>query len=159
MDLGRGRSLDSQDISAVLNHRRMHAITDPQEWDLVFPGVTDRVHLAFQPALSEPTRNQDAIDAAKHCRRISFSQILRLYSSESHARSVVNPTMGQRLVDRLVGISELDVFADHCDLDLRLGRAQRLDHLDPAIHVARSRLTTEMLEDLAIHLLLPEHQW
>ena len=70
----------------------------------------------------------------------------------------MNPPVGQSLINRLVRISQLDVLAYHCDLDLGLRSSERFDNLDPTIHVAGTWLPAKMLENPGIHLLLPEHQ-
>ena len=158
MNLCRGSLLDPQNISGVLDHCSVHSVADPQERDLVLPGILNRANLALESSFSESSRDQDSIHPTENLLWISFSEIFSLHSAEPHPSSMMYSSMGERLVDRFVGIGQFDVLADHCNLDLELGLAQRIDDFDPAIHVSRTTLTTEMLQNAGIQVLLTKYQ-
>ena len=70
----------------------------------------------------------------------------------------MNPGVAQRLVQRLVGIGQIDIFADHADLHLVLRMLQRIDQLVPGREVGRARRHTERKADDLVEALLVQHR-
>ena len=63
---------EAQHIASELDHGALHAQTDAQERDLLFPGIFDGRDLAFDAAVAETGSDQDATEAAQLlCRRSS----------------------------------------------------------------------------------------
>ncbi len=66
--------------------------------------------------------------------------------------------MGQRLIDALVGVLQVDVFADHGDLDLLFRADHTVDELPPVGQVGRRRFQVEQLADEGIEPLGVQHE-
>jgi hypothetical protein len=65
--------------------------------------------------------------------------------------------MGQRFVQRLVRIGQVDVLADHRDIHLALRMLERLDDPVPLREVRRRRFDLELAADDLVELFLVEH--
>ena len=66
--------------------------------------------------------------------------------------------MGERFVDALIRILQIDVFADDGDLDLLLRTHDALYKLPPVSQVRRRRVDMQQLADQVIEPLSVEHQ-
>ena len=66
--------------------------------------------------------------------------------------------VGERFVDALVGILQLDVFADDRDLDLLLWVNDAVDEFPPIAQIGRGRIDVQELADEVVETLLVQHQ-
>ena len=71
----------------------------------------------------------------------------------------VDAGVTQRLVQRLVGVLQVDVLADESDVDLVLGMLVRVDDLLPLGQVGGAREDLQLVaDDLVEHLLVQHHR-
>ena len=130
VELGAVRALEPEHVPAVLDDRELHAEADAEVWDGVLASVTDRGDLAFDAALAETARHQDRIHAREQT-RAALLDVGGLDEVDAHAGAGLHAGVGQRFVERDIGIADLHVLSDHRDVDLtgrvRLG----IDHALP----------------------------
>ena len=127
-----------------LDRRALHAQADPEEREDLGPGVTDGLDLPLDPPHPEPARDEQAVDARQGTPRpVSTSDVLGLDPTDDHAGPVGDPGVVERLVDRLVRVAMLHVFADDGDRHLGVGVDHPVDHLPPVGDVERPALDPE----------------
>lgn len=74
-----------------------------------------------------------------------------------HGHMALHAGVLERLVDGLVGVRQLDVLADHGDLDLALRVLGLVDQVIPALEVGGRRVQAQLVADQAVQALLVQH--
>ncbi|MDT4841795.1 hypothetical protein FQZ97_756680 [compost metagenome] len=74
-----------------------------------------------------------------------------------HAHMVAHAGVAQGLVDRLVAVRQVDVFADHGDPDFTLRMLGLVDQIVPALEAGRRRVQAQLVADQAVQALLVQH--
>ena len=83
---------------------------------------------------------------------------LRVDPGEFHRGLVGDAAVGQRLVEALVGVLDLDVLADHPDAQAAPRRLDPADDLFPSAEIGGARGQPEHLDDALVEALLGEGQ-
>jgi len=78
-----------------------------------------------------------------HRGRLAALEDLAVHPVERHAHVVRDAAMGERLVQRFVGVGQSRVLADDGDLQLGLRALDQLDELGPSGEVGRPRHVTQ----------------
>src|SRR5882672_3676875 len=125
------RAREPDDVARELDHRELHAQADAEVRDLVLAHVLDRLHHAFHAALAETARNEYRVHAFQQRADAVLLDRLRIHVTDVDLAARVDPGVDERLVQRLVGIGEIDIFADHGDGDLVLRMLERFDQFFP----------------------------
>ena len=118
---------------------------------------TDRLDLAFGAALAEAARHEDRIEVVERGRR-SALDLLGIDVLDHHPRAGLDAGVVQRLVQRLVGVGQVDVLAHHADAHGALGMLQPVDQRVPVGQVCRPRLQAEHVADDLVETLLVQHR-
>ena len=128
-----------QHVAREFNRRDLHPQAQAEIGDFIFAGVLRRLDFAFHAAFAKPARHQDAAQAAQNFFRAVLFDLLGVHLHDFHAAIVGHAAVDDRLVNRFVGVLQLDVFADHADADAMLRRDEFADDLLPVRHVRRGR--------------------
>ena len=113
-------------VARVFDHGQLHAQADAQERHLVLAGKLDGPDLALDTALAEAARHQDGVVVGQHGGAFTLD-LLGIEVVDGDAGGGVHAGMHQRLGQRLVGLGEVDVLADHGNAHVVARMLQPLD--------------------------------
>src|SRR5437773_3226047 len=151
------RAREADDVARKLDHRELHAQAYAEIRDLVLARVLDRLHHAFDAPLAEAPGDEYRVHAFQERADAVLLDRLRIHVTDVDPAARVDPGVDERLVQRLVGIGEVDILADHGDGDLVLGMLERLDQLFPDLELGRLGDDAELVADDFIQHLLVQH--
>ena len=135
----------------------MHAEADAEVGDVAFAGVLGGENFAFDAASSKAAGNEDAIDAADHFFGAMLFDGFGVDADDVDAGVVEGAGVGEGFVDGLVGVLELDVFADDGDVDGVLGIDDAVDEAFPVCEVGSGGLAhAELVDDEAVNLVVAQ---
>ena len=104
----------------------------------------NRANHAGDASFTETARNQDRIEVAQAVLVVVVHQLFRLDPLHVDFQIVRDAAVRQRFAQRLVGVFQLDVFADDGNRGPTAGRlANRLDQLSPFGNVLLLRVGLE----------------
>ncbi len=154
-ELGRRRAFQAEQVAGRLDHGHLHAETDAEERHVALARELNRMDLALGAAFAEAARHQDAVHVLEMADRIVALEYLGVHPLQADLHVAAEAAMGQRLAERLVGVEQHRVLADHGDGHLALGLAHRAHHAAPALEVGfLFGLQAEIAADLGVEALL-----
>ena len=118
-----------------LDAGELHAEADAQERQRLLAGVGDGRDLALDAALAEAARDQDGVHPVQPVGLVGVGELLGVDPVQVDADIVGDAAVDQRLVERLVGVEQARVLADHGHRHLALGPVQPADDLAPRAQV------------------------
>ena len=130
----------------------------PEERNALGAGVANRLDFAFDAALAEAARHQDAVVAGQQPLRPFGFDVLAVNAADADLRAVGDAGVIERFVDRLVRVVVLGVLADDGDADFVLRIAQPAQQLAPIVEVGLRRLQAELVDDQPIELVVDQAQ-
>ncbi len=158
VELGAVGAVEAADVAREFDGRELHAEADAEVRHGVLARKADRAHLAFGAALAEAARYQDRVHLLQPGGAVLL-HLLRVDVVDVDLGVGVDPGVPQRLVQRLVGILQVDVLADEGDVDLVLGMLERVHQLGPVRQVGGAGEDAELVaDDLVEHLLVQHHR-
>ena len=120
-ELGRVGASQAGHVPRELDARALHAEADAEERECRSRARSGSPRSSPRcPRSPNPPGDQDAFDAAQVPLHPVALDVLGLDPPHAHLRARSRCPRGQRLVDRLVGVGELDVLSDERDLRLVL---------------------------------------
>ena len=157
IELSAVRLFKPADVSREFDRRDLHAKTKAEIGNVVLASEFGRADFAFDAALAKTTGDQhtgDVFEMAVHAPLQRF----RVDQFQFDAAILARPGMGERFVDALIRILQIDVFADDGDLDLLLRTHHALYKLPPVSQVRRRRIDVKQLADQVVEPLGIQHQ-
>src|SRR5690606_15926172 len=138
-EFGRRSVADAGRVSRALDTRHLHAETDAEERHLALAGEAHAGDLAFRSALAEAARHEDRVHRLelRGDFRIVLLEHFGIDPADVDRDAIRHAAVHQRLVERLVGIGQADVLADHGDRDLAFRILVAIDDIDPARKIGR----------------------
>ena len=144
-------------VTRELDDGNLHAQADAQIRHLVLTREARSGDLAFHATLAEAARYQHRVLADQTVGAVALD-FLGVDEVDVDLHTPLDTGVGQRLVQRLVGVEQLHVLADHRDVDglerVELG----VEHRDPFGHVGLFGLQAELVADDLIEAGFVEHQ-
>ena len=101
-------------VAGIVNDGRLHAVADAEVRHLVLAREARGQHLAFEAAVAEAARHQDAVHALQQG-HVGALQVLGLDPLQVHPRALAQPAVLEGLAHGLVGVLVVDVLADDGD--------------------------------------------
>ena len=142
-------------VARVLDDGELHPQADPEIGDAVDARMTHGLDLALDAALAEPARDQDRVHTIELTAAMPL-QVLRLDETEVDARPRAQARVHQGLAERHVGITEVDVLADHRDGHREVRVALGRYHLLPFAKIRWRHVQPQLLADDVVESLLAE---
>ncbi|MND60290.1 hypothetical protein D3C80_515140 [compost metagenome] len=130
----------------------MHAQADTQVRNLVFASVLNGSDLAFNATQTEAARYQDGIDAFEQ-RGALVLDVFGIDVAQVDLGTVADAGVTHRFDQRLVGVQQLHVLADHGDGDFVLRVELGVDHGFPLGQIGTAALQAETLDDEIVQAL------
>lgn len=124
--------------------------------NLVLAGVLHGADLAFHATQAEAARDQNGIDAFE----LGGTFVLDLLGvdvAQVDLGAVLDAGVAHGLDQRLVGVQQLHVLADHGDGDFLLRVQLGIDHALPLGKIGRLALQAETLDDDVVQTLGVQH--
>src|SRR5258706_2378962 len=157
VELGRVRPGQAHHVSRELDHRELHAQAYAEIGYLVLARVLDRLHHSLDAALAKAPGYEYRVHAFQERADALLLDRFRIHITDVDLAARVDPGVDECLVERLVGIGEIDVLADHGDGDLVLRMLERLDQFFPYPEIGRLGDDAELVADDLIQHLLMQH--
>jgi len=146
------------DIAGVFDHRHLHAQTDAEIGDLVFPRIARRQDHAFDAAVAEAARHQHAVHVRQMTCRAVLLDFFRIDKFQFYPAVVGDAAVHERLIQAFVGIREVDVFARDADADFMGRMIKFFDHILPGGKLRLSGPHVEQFNNLCIESFAVIHQ-
>ncbi len=115
LELGRVRPGEPGDVACEVDRHCLQTQADTETRHRVLPGVAGSSDLAFDAAVAEAARDDDAVEVTQLPVGEQPFDALRLDPLDLDLRAVVEAGMLQALHDRQVGVGQFDVLADQAD--------------------------------------------
>ncbi len=146
----------SHHVAGELDHRHLHAQADAEIGNAVLAGVAHRADLALHAALAEAAGHQNAVTIGKPAELVLVVEDFGIDVAHHDPGAIVDTCVFERFVERLVGIQQIHVLANHGDHDLALGVALVVHHQIPLREIGSARSELEFLHHQAVESPLME---
>ena len=156
LELGAVGVLQARHVARVFDGGDLHAQADAQVGHLVLAGEARGGDLAFDAALAEAARHQHGVVLGQ-LRHALGRDGFGVDVVDLHPHVVLHAGVAQRLVERLVAVRQVDVLADHGDVDFALRVLGLVHQVVPALQVGRRRVQAQLVADQAVQALLVQH--
>ena len=155
VELGGVGALQLEHVAGELDHGDLQAEAEPVVGHAVLAGVAGGDDLALGAAVAEAAGDEDAVEALEQAGAAAFFQVLGVDAHDLHPGVVRDAGVGDGLVDRFVGVLELDVFADDADFHGMGGVVDAAGELGPDVagglgFVQAEEIDHELVEALAL---------
>ena len=151
------------DVTGKFNYCALHAQADAEERNLVLTCILNSLNLAFNTAVTEATRHQNAVNTGHHLSHISVIcfNFFCIYPMDIKLGFIGNCCMTQGFRNRNISILQSNIFADYGDSYLLVIFFQNAGHhIMPALHILRLVLHCQLAQNNGIKsLLLHEHRY
>ena len=157
VEFGGMRVFEAANVAGEFDDRNLHAQADTKVGHPVLAGVLRSQNLALDATLTEARAHQNRVHALEHGHALGLD-LFRFEVVDVDLAVVVNAAGLERLVDRFVGIDQLDVLAHESDINL-VFRAQRaFDDVRPRRQIGRfgqqiQRVADDFIEHLVVQQL------
>ena len=163
-EFGRTRRADAGERAGGLDHRHLHAETDAEIGHGVFAGEAGGEDLALGAARAEAAGHQDAVDAGQVRDRVFLLEYLRIDPAQLDPCVVGDAAMGQRLLERFVGVLQAGIFAGDGDRHLAFRPDHPVDDAHPLAQLRLSGVEPEIaadrgIESFAVQLQRQHRRW
>ena len=158
VELNRVGAFQVENIAGELNRCNLHSKAQPKIRYVVFPGILRGKDFALRAALTKAARHEDATVTLEHLGRPVFLDVFRLDALDLHAAVVGHAAVDHCLVDRFVGVLQLDVLAHHTDAHSVSRRDEFADDLPPLGHVGRRSVECQLATDQVVETLALQHE-
>jgi len=149
---------EMENVAREFDGGNLHAQTQAEIGKLLFAGVLGGHDLPLDPPLAEAARNEDAAQTVKNLFGAEFLDLLGVNLLDLDAAIVGDTSMDYRLINRFIGVVQLDIFADDAKANPMLGGDELADDFLPMAHVGGRRVEPEKLADEIVHALALEHE-
>ena len=117
-----GRSCKTGDVAGIFNHHALQTKAQAQRGDVVFSGVGQGTHFAFNPSNPKSTRDTNPI----HITQCFFGALrgVALITNNPFQLDlgrVSEPTGSDSFTHREIGIRQINIFTHDTDGDVVLG--------------------------------------
>ncbi len=157
-ELGRVGALQPAHGPCELDHGTLHAETDAEVGHALLARVAHRLDLALDAAVAEAPGHQDAVDVGEVGGGAVALDVLGVHPDDVDLRLVRDAPVHQRLDEALVGVPQVDVFADHGETRGRARRLHAAYDVLPAREVDGPVLEAEAFDDDRVQALTVEHE-
>src|SRR5579883_3437143 len=158
VELGRVGLGALAEMARDLDRGDLHAEAETEVGEARLAREASRLDLALDPAVAEAPRDDDAVDAREELLGALLLDLLGAHLADLEADVVRGRRVRERLVDRLVGVVELDVLADERDLERLLGVDERVDEPLPLGEVGAVAVDVEVVQDRPVEPLVAEDE-
>ena len=122
-------------VAGEIDHGALHAQADPEEGQPSLPGEADRLHLPLDAPLAKASRHEQAVKAGQQPLGPLPFDVFALDRLHADGCFVGNPAVVEGLVDALVGVAMLGIFAHQRDRDLVFRIPQPVEDLVPLLEI------------------------
>src|SRR5207237_143197 len=138
IELGAVRIGEASLVPRIFDDRQLHSQANAEIGNAVLARMANRLDLALDAALAESARHQDRVHALEAVDTVAFHGF-RIEVMNGALAAGVNAGVGQRVAQRYVRFGQVDVFADHGDVDVVLRMDQRFDQVAPGREIGGTR--------------------
>ena len=158
LELGGVGAVEPAHVARVLDDRALHAEADAEVRHALLAGVADRLDLPLDAAVAEAPRHQDPVEPGHVAGEPLALDALGVHPHHLDRGLVGDAAVGERLVEALVGVLQLDVLAHHPDATAAARRLHPAHDLLPAGESIGRRGQPEQLDDGLVQALVVERE-
>ncbi len=151
-------SIHTGNGAGKLDHGHMHTQADTEEGHLFFPGIGNGLNLPLHTAAAETTRHQDAVTLFELIRGFTGFQFIGGNILQLHLRIISNAAMHQGLMQTLIRLFQVHIFAGDTDGNRMLRVLDLVDQLFPGLDVGCSGPDTQFFQDTVVNSLFMQPQ-
>src|SRR5690554_1520852 len=144
--------LPAQHVAGKLDDRHLHAQADAQIGNVVFTGVAGGGNLAFHTTQAEAAWHQDGINVFQLAGAVLLDGF-GVDIAQVDLGTALDAGVAHGLDQRLVGVQQLHVLADHGDGDFLLGIELGVYHTVPLGQIGAAAFQTEALDHIVVQAL------
>lgn len=156
--LGAVGVFQAADIAGKLDDGDLHAEADAKEGNAGAAGITCGGDFALGATVAEAPGDEDALQAAEVDVGAAFLDGLGVHTHDVHFAVIGCASVGECLVDALVGVLEFDVFAHNTDAHVVGGVNDALDEVAPLAEIGLLRGEVELLAHNVVKTLFVQFQ-
>ena len=147
-------------VTGKFNNCTLHTKAQAQEWNLVLTGILNSLNLAFNTTITKAARYQNTLAASKFLIQIQSRvlDLLGIYPVNLYSSIIGNTCMVESFSYRNISIWQLYILTNYSHLYLLLRILNLVDHLSPVLHIYRTVIHTQLLQNNAIQAFLLHHQ-
>ena len=139
-----------------LDHGALQSEANAEEGDAPLADVLDGLDLSGDAPMAEAAGDEKTVDVLQDGRGAHPLDFLGLDLAHDHARIESDAGVRKRLVNRLVGIVVLGVFADDADRRLVSWMAQPFQHLLPVAHLQRLGFQLKLFDNQLVQVIVDQ---
>src|SRR5688500_11610657 len=158
VELGRVRVVGPEGLPRELDDHALHAHAEPERGDPLLASEADRLHLALDAAVAEAARHDDSVEADERLDVAIALELLAVDPAKTRRRALGPRGVPDGLDDREVRVRQLDVLADHGDLERDARAPDAVLERTPLGQVRLARLDPELLDDDPAEPRVLEHR-
>ncbi len=143
---------ETQYITGKFDNRYLHPQANPQIGNVIFSGMLNRPNLAFHPAVAKTTGHQNAVDTIQNANTISLDSF-RVDIAHVNFSVSMNTRVFKRFIQRLIGVQQLHVLADHGDGQLAILIQIAVDNRIPLRQVSGRTIQSKALDNQLVQPL------
>jgi hypothetical protein len=146
------------DVAGKLDGGALHAETDAEEGDAALADELDRFDFAFDAALAESAGDENAVVAGEERAGAFALDLFALDAADADLSFVMDASVVEGFVNRLVSIFVLGVFADDGDADFMPRVAENVEDVTPVVEFGQAGLEAEaeLFHDQRIETVIDE---
>ena len=148
--------VQTDDVASEVDHRGVQSVADAEVRHVVFPGEARGAYLALEAALAEAAGNEDGMHIGQCAAAVLF-QFFGVDVAHDHIGAVLDAGMGDRFGKRLVGVQQVQIFADDGDFRGALRVRQGVGHSLPLPQIGGGAAEAEFLDHDVVQHLLVQH--
>ena len=149
---------EPESVAGVLDGHHLHTKAQAEARDVMLTAVPRSGHLAFDPALAEPTRNHDAVEISETTGSEKPLDLFRLNPLDLDVGAVMNAGMVKRLDDRQIGVGKRNVLANHADTDRCRGLLDTTHEFFPGSEIDGGITEPQDVADVLVEALVVQHE-
>ncbi len=157
--LSRFGVINSTYIAGEFNRRALHPQTDTEKRFLFSPRITNRAQHSRNASFAKPSRNQNRVQIAQPIFPTFIGhQIIAFDPAKIDFDIVGKSAVDQGFVQTLVGILQLDIFADNADGHGLAQSVNAIDQRSPLPQIGIAQRQAQQIHQQLIQSLPIEHQ-
>ncbi len=126
-------------MAGKLDRRHLHTQTDAKVGNFVFAGKPGGTNFALDTSHAKTAGYQDGVKPGE-LRDVLGGDGFRVNIANFHSHMVFHAGVAQRFIERFVAVAQIDIFANHHDVDVALRVLGFIDQLVPAFQIGRVRV-------------------
>src|SRR5674476_277087 len=134
----------------------LHSEANAEVGHFVFTGKLGSTNFAFDATYAKAARHQNGVKP-RQLRDVFGCDAFRIDVANLHPYMIFHAGMAQRLIERLVAVTQVHILADHHNVDVALRMLDFIHQVVPSLQIRWVRIQMQLVANQAIEALLVQH--